>query len=112
MGRNVRSLVGAVVWLGMIGAAALGLGMPNVVRACSAGPDFDPLSGIDVLIAGYGLDVEILGKGTTTYLEVAVSFEVDRYLLGQGPRTVWAPGWEHSAAGGIAAARLDRLGTR
>ncbi len=90
MSTSVRWLMGASIWLALAGGALMGRAAPRA-EACSPGPDFDPLGGMDTLIAGYGTDVEILGKaGLMTYLEVAVTFSVDRYLIGGGPRTLRA----------------------
>ena len=86
MSASVCWLIGVATWVALVGGVLAGVGAPRV-QACSAGPDFNPLDGIDVLITGYGADVEILGKAEVmTYLEVAVTFEVDRYLVGSGPR--------------------------
>jgi len=90
MSASVRLLIGVLIWTGLAGGALTGGAAPRA-EACSAGPDFDPLGGIDTLIAGYGTDVEILGKGEVmTYLEVVVTFSVDRYLVGGGPQTLLA----------------------
>lgn len=72
-------------------AGALALGQPRPAHACSAGPDFDPLEGHDVIIAGRATGIEILGRtGIMTYLNLRITFEVDRYLVGDGPSTLHA----------------------
>lgn len=88
MSASVRWLMGVSLWIALVGGAVAGTGAPRA-EACSAGSDFDPLGGMDTLIAGHGTDVEILGKtGLMTYLQVAVTFSVDRYLIGGGPRSL------------------------
>ena len=74
-------------------AALLGgfaaLGGPRPAYACSPTPDWNPVAEADVIVAGRITDIEIRGKtGMMTFLDLKMTFEVDRYLKGTGPATI------------------------
>jgi len=69
--------------------AGLALEPPRVAQACSAGPDDNPAAGSDLIVAGYVTEVQILGRtDLMMFLDLELTFEVDRYVRGSGPSTL------------------------
>lgn len=104
--RLVSSIALAVLLLAAVTAR------PARVHACSAGPDFDPLEGLDVIVTGFATDVALIERVDGLYFVVVdVAFEVDRYLLGSGPRELSLRDGRSASLVGVArsSAELDAI---
>lgn len=72
----------------IVAASTLALLRPATVHACSAGPDLPVLDAAAVVVAR-GVQLELLElHRPTPFVSVRVTFEINRYLSGNGPSTL------------------------
>lgn len=79
-----RLVTSAAITVVLLAAATT---RPIPAHACSAGEDFNPIEGLDIVATGFATDVSLVERVDDSYfVAVDVAFDVDRYLLGSGPR--------------------------